>query len=270
MTIPFKAIAVDMDGTFLDSNKNYDHTKFQKILGEIKQRKLHFIVSSGRPLARLKLDFKDFLDQIDIVAENGAVLFRDGHIFSTRFFTDKTVKKLIKFIQENYPQMEIMASGVDYSYLLVSSSSNFKQQMNYYYPNQVELKSFNQMPTNARITKLTLWSDQSTSTLAKEFNRDFSERIHVTTSGFKFTDVLPYGVNKADGLKYFLRYFDLSGDDLIAFGDGMNDAEMMKLAKFSYAMANADKDLKQITKYEAPSNDENGVFKVLENYLKQD
>lgn len=54
---------------------------------------------------------------------------------------------------------------------------------------------------------------------------------------------------------------------MIAFGDGENDIEMLKACGYSYAMANANKKTKAVAKYEAPTNDENGVLKVLAKYL---
>lgn len=78
---------------------------------------------------------------------------------------------------------------------------------------------------------------------------------------------MPAGVNKGQGIKYFLRYFDVKPDELIAFGDGMNDKEMIELAGYSYAMKNGDERLKKIAKYEAPSNNDMGVLQVLEHYL---
>ncbi|WP_288627190.1 HAD hydrolase family protein, partial [uncultured Lactobacillus sp.] len=49
MTLPFKAVAVDMDGTFLDDRKQFNHKEFDQILTEFEQRGVHFIVASGRP-----------------------------------------------------------------------------------------------------------------------------------------------------------------------------------------------------------------------------
>ena len=47
----------------------------------------------------------------------------------------------------------------------------------------------------------------------------------------------------------------------------MNDQEMLELAGYSYAMANAEPALKKIAKYIAPSNNNDGVLQVLEKYL---
>ena len=165
--------------------------------------------------------------------------------------------------------MDIAVSGVDQSYYLESASAPFKTKMNYYYLNKTELNNFEEIPIDVRATKITLWSERAKSPteLENDFNNSLEERIHVTTSGFNFTDVLPYGVDKADAIKYFLRIFNLDHHQLMAFGDSMNDAKMLKLAELSYAMANADEEVKKMAKYQAPSNDESGVLKTLEEYF---
>ena len=49
----------------------------------------------------------------------------------------------------------------------------------------------------------------------------------------------------------------------MAFGDFMNDYDMMKECAESYAMENAHPELKRICKHIAPSNDDNGVMRVI-------
>lgn len=268
--IPFKAVAVDMDGTFMNDDLTYDHLRFKKVLSKLRKNNIHFIVASGRPLARLKRDFADFLDNIDLVAENGAILVKDNNIISSHYFTQKTGMELINFIQRNYPQAHISVSGKNAAYYLKSYPTDFKRLMNFYYPNMIPVNSFNEIPSSDRVIKLTL---NISAGLAKEienrFNSKHTERIHCTTSGFDDIDVIAYGVNKAKGLKYFLRFFKLEPTDLIAFGDGLNDKEMLELAGLSYAVANADPEILALAKHKAQSNNESGVLQVLENYLNQ-
>ena len=64
-------------------------------------------------------------------------------------------------------------------------------------------------------------------------------------------------------MKYLLERWGLSPDNLMAFGDGGNDIEMLKLAKYSYAMDNASPDAKEAAKYLAKSNNEDGVLDAI-------
>lgn len=54
----------------------------------------------------------------------------------------------------------------------------------------------------------------------------------------------------------------------MAFGDYHNDLEMIKVCKESYAMENAHDDIKAAAKYIAPSNNDEGVMKVLLERIK--
>ena len=76
------------------------------------------------------------------------------------------------------------------------------------------------------------------------------------------------GVNKAQGLDLMLKRWNLGHDDLIAFGDGGNDIEMLTHAKYGYAMENGDPKVKAIADYIAPANNEAGVLQVLKGYLE--
>ncbi len=267
-TIPFKAVAVDMDGTFENDDKQFDHERFEQVLTKLREHHVHFIVSSGRPLSRLRQDFYDFLDRIDIVADNGSILTQDNKIIARHVFTYKTGIKLINFIQVNYPEIKIAASGLERSYINKKAPTQFKSLMHFFYPDAVEMANLLEIPTSDSLTKLTLsCSAELAIEIEKKFNASNAERIHCTSSGFNNIDVMPNGINKGQGIKYFLRYFNVKPEELIAFGDGMNDQEMIELAGYSYAMKNADERMKKIAKYEAPSNNDMGVLQVLESYL---
>ena len=89
--LPFKAVAVDVDGTFENDNKEYNHEMFGEILYRLHKHGAHFIIASGRPAGRLNDDFGDFIDSVDFVADNGAVLVRDGKIIRTTCFSKKCI-----------------------------------------------------------------------------------------------------------------------------------------------------------------------------------
>lgn len=60
-----------------------------------------------------------------------------------------------------------------------------------------------------------------------------------------------------------------SQDEMIAFGDGHNDASMVKYAGTGVAMANAVQDLKDISQYITLSNDEDGIAEALYKYIPE-
>lgn len=265
--IPFKAVAVDMDGTFVNSENTYDHKRFRKVLTQLRKHGVHFIVASGRPFHRLKEDFGEFLDKINLICDNGCILVRDNKIIRTITFSNKASIDLLKYIQSNYPQASTIACGLKQSYIFDNASPEFRRFMKFYYPNAIYIKRINDIPKEEVFDKITIWDPADATLIEESYNKQFNERIHATSSGFNCTDIIPECVNKASSLKYFLDYFKISPAELIAFGDGMNDLEMLKLAGYSYVMENGEDELKRIAKYEAPNNNDSGVLQILENYL---
>lgn len=78
-----------------------------------------------------------------------------------------------------------------------------------------------------------------------------------------FLEVVPPHINKAEGLKVLLHHLSVSANQLIAFGDNYNDIPMIRLAGLGVAMGNAPQEVKDAANLVAPTNDEDGVARVL-------
>jgi len=82
-----------------------------------------------------------------------------------------------------------------------------------------------------------------------------------------FLEVLPPGANKVNGLQWLCRFFDLSAHQLIAFGDHLNDLEMIQWAGLGVAMGNASPRVKAVADIITDDNDNDGIAMVLEKLL---
>ncbi|MBE8208092.1 HAD hydrolase family protein, partial [Leptospira borgpetersenii serovar Ballum] len=71
-------IAVDMDGTFLNDNKQYDKERFTTQYAALKQQGIKFVVASGNQYYQLISFFPEIKDEIAFVAENGALVYDHG------------------------------------------------------------------------------------------------------------------------------------------------------------------------------------------------
>lgn len=64
------------------------------------------------------------------------------------------------------------------------------------------------------------------------------------TSGFGFIVLIIAGLHKVNGISRLLKRWDLSPQNMVAIGDSGNDAEMLKMARYSFAMDNAAENIK--------------------------
>ncbi|MNB71139.1 putative bifunctional phosphatase/peptidyl-prolyl cis-trans isomerase [compost metagenome] len=78
-------------------------------------------------------------------------------------------------------------------------------------------------------------------------------------------DVLPPGSSKAMGIQALLDNLGLSREEAIAFGDGLNDKEMLELAGLGIAMGNSHEELLPYADYVTSSVDDGGIYKGLQH-----
>ncbi len=81
-------------------------------------------------------------------------------------------------------------------------------------------------------------------------------------------EILPKGTSKANAIKQVAEFYQC--DRIVAFGDGMNDIEMFKMADEAYALENAVPELKAIATAVIGSNDDDSVAKWLNDHYHND
>ena len=80
-------------------------------------------------------------------------------------------------------------------------------------------------------------------------------------------EVFKSDTNKATAIEKLAKYFNIEQKDIIAFGDGDNDIEMLKYAGVGVAMDNAIDKLKAVANTTTKSNKESGVAHYIHEYI---
>ncbi|MFC3932523.1 Cof-type HAD-IIB family hydrolase [Streptococcus dentapri] len=263
-----KMIATDMDGTFLRDDKTYDYERFVKLLEELERRDIKFVIASGNQYRQLRLNFPEFDSRLTYVAENGSHIVDKSETIIEQFIERQTALDLIDYIQQSYPQALITLAGKVSSYMLKSADPEKVAILRQYLPKLTFLDSYSLLPAD-HIFKITLLvKEEQTQEVMDKIAEIFAQdQLTGTSSGFGCIDVITTGMHKGWGLSYLLDYWKLTPENLMAFGDGGNDIEMLKLASASYVMDNAPAPIKNYGQ-PAPSNNEDGVLEVIENYLQ--
>jgi len=73
------------------------------------------------------------------------------------------------------------------------------------------------------------------------------------------------GISKRTAVEYFQCYYQVSREQLVAFGDHFVDLEMLQYAGLGVAMGNAPDEVKQAVDRTATSNDEEGIYITLQH-----
>ena len=73
-------------------------------------------------------------------------------------------------------------------------------------------------------------------------------------------DVIPSSYNKAIGIEALIKHLGIKQEEVIAIGDGHNDAEMIAYAGLGVAMGNAIDKCKKVADYITTDIDDNGIY----------
>ena len=79
-------------------------------------------------------------------------------------------------------------------------------------------------------------------------------------------DIIPKNGGKVAGIRRFMLQHGIAQSEIMAFGDGENDIQMLKFAGVGIAMGNADDEVKAAADYVTDSVDENGIEKALRHF----
>ena len=257
-----RLIATDMDGTLLDSQKRLPEG-FLDAIQALYARGVLFAVASGRQYAALRRDFESLVPYIYFICENGAlVMYRDEQVLIDPMNTEDLFDTVTacRALDGVYPvicraQMGLIESSADPDFILDTRR---------YYPSSQIVDDQRAHCTYKDVCKVAFYDkgDAQTHELPVLMEK-LGERLSVILSGEHWVDVMKKGVNKGTAMRRLQAMLGIAGEECMAFGDYLNDYELLESVGESYAMANSHPALLKLAKYTAPSNDENGVMRVI-------
>ncbi|WP_027109037.1 Cof-type HAD-IIB family hydrolase [Lacticigenium naphthae] len=263
MTI--KLIAVDMDGTFLNDDMNYNKSKFMELYKKMKKKNIAFVVASGNQYHQLKSFFSPIQNEISYVAENGAyVLHQNEELFSVDI-NSQWVTEIIDVLTE-LEDISFLLCGKDSAYVLDSEKKEFIEDMTKYYHRLKKIQNFEKIEDQILKFALACPPNQS-DYYVEQLSEKFKGMIKPVSSGQGFIDLIDPQFNKATGINILQKKMNISADELLVFGDSGNDLEMLEMTTNSYAMKNASDKAKNAAKHLTLSNNNEGVLKVIELFV---
>lgn len=260
-----RLIASDLDGTLLPPNKQLPEETFG-LIEKLYAKGVVFAPASGRQLPNLKLLFAPVLDKIAIIAENGGLCWYRGEIIDCNPTPAESVRYALGVIAEEdglYP----LLSCTDCAYY-ISDHTGFAEVVHRSYSSAKKAENFDELIERETVLKISVWDERPP--CAMHGGRILPPKIkglRTMVSGYDWLDVSAASANKGEALKALMRRLRLSSDECMAFGDHMNDLEMLLACGQAYVTANAFAGLKEKIPREVPSNAEFGVIQKMKELL---
>ena len=258
-----KLIASDMDGTLLTTQKRLPKD-FTQVVRALKEKGVSFCIASGRQYASLRRDLVDLVDDLIFIAENGALIMEhDKELFIEAL--DACDLPAIVRAAEGLDQVYPVVCRSDCALVDKSASEAFVTEMRMYYMQTYVVDDLAAACADFHdVCKVAFYDagDAATHLLPVLLER-LGAHHAVILSGANWVDVMKPGVNKGRAMRMLQEIKGVSPDECMAFGDYLNDLEMLENVTESYAMENALEEIKRVSKHIAPPNDEDGVMRVV-------
>ncbi|PGL71044.1 Cof-type HAD-IIB family hydrolase [Bacillus sp. AFS055030] len=281
-----KLIALDLDGTTLNTNKFIS----EETLNSIKKAQAagHIVmILSGRSPNSVKDELSKYDLNCPIGGHNGTALYVNG--------------ELIELNSLGGPQIQAIALEVEKEILPYNISTN----KGIFAPSNWEQR-FEQVVSSGRVPKEYFENRhfKMFTTSPKVYGHSFFNKVHEIIDNEHFTiqkfliltldpkqmvrleqklrlidetyvtssspfnlEVTHLNGNKGYGLKAMASYFNIPLENTVAIGDEKNDLPMLNIAGLSIAMGNAEEEVKLSSDVVTLSNDENGVAYAFEKYI---
>ena len=267
-----KLIAIDMDGTLLNSKKELlEETKQYFKNFHNKNTETLLVLCTGRPESGIRPYLKDlgYLEENHyIISQNGANIYESqtGKRVMDAFVDSGAIQKWIELGKRH--GISVMGAGVDYYY-------SFDEDPTEWMEFDVKLVSgkLKRIPTkeslNTDFYKILLMGDEEQ---LNEFEtyipEEWRDEFYVVRSQKYLVEVLTKGVNKAFGLEKLVQKLNIEPSEIAAIGDAANDVEMLEYAGLAIAMGNASEEVKAIADIVTDTNENNGVIKAIDKLIQ--
>ena len=258
-----KLIATDMDGTLLDSEKRMP-ADILPVVRALKERGVSFVIASGRQYAALKRDLGELSDEVIFLAENGALIMeRDEQLFIDPMDA-ADIPEIIR-LTRGLPGIHPVICRAGSAIVEESAPAEFIRNVMFYYDSSSVVPDLLAASENLHdVCKVAFYDEgDAENNEYPILQKLMPDHLSVTLSGYSWVDVMKPGVDKGCAMRNLQRLRGVTADECMAFGDYLNDKEMLKAVTESYAMENALDEIKAISKHIAPSNDDNGVIRVI-------
>lgn len=287
----YKLVAIDLDGTLLNSYGEVSYKTRQSIKELIKSG-IEVVLTSGRAQNFVKNLALDLGSNNFLISSNGAIIYdikNNKNLYTNTIQIDKALK-IIKFCEDNsifcsiLLDNTIIASSLNFNALCYYSENSQKSEDKktnisiteniYEYLSKLNKEIFkicvcdnDEIIFSSIIKKLKMIGDINVldvGHLSKKIIKYGTQYIPIS---YFYTEITNKNVNKWSSIEYLISNLGINKEQVVAIGDNVNDELMLKNAGLGIIMGNAAPYIKKFADVEVSDNDSDGVAEAIYKYI---
>lgn len=266
----YKLIAIDIDGTLLNDNKEITK-EVNEAIQAAKARGVKVVICTGRPIGGVR----PLIEELKLQDEDEYVITYNGALVQNTHTNEVVAEESLTFkdLKVLYDLSVELNSPMHYFDTKTVYTPN--KEINYYtlyeaYINKIPLqyKPIDEVSEDMPIPKLMFIDEpERLNDVIAAIPESFKEQYAMVKSAPFFLEILHPSVSKGNAVKQLAEKLGIKREEVICMGDGENDLSMIEYAGCGVAMANAEPSVKELAKFHTLSNNENGVAYAIEKLI---
>lgn len=264
-----KLIAVDLDGTLLDSDHRMS-ARTEKAIKAAIEKGVQVVIATGKTINAAKFVVEQLKLKTPGVYDQGTTLYRaDGTLLSETTLDKAVVRQILTFAEDRGFRMALYSRD---RILVREDDQRIKElTVNYHEPPAEHVGALQNVVDKLPINKLLAvrYGDgRGITALRWQLSMQLQNRVRLLQAGIAdMLEILPPNGSKGAGVKQLIKEMGIPASAVMAIGDAENDIEMLQLAGISVAMGNASDHVKSAAKHVVASNDDDGVAEAIERFV---
>ena len=269
-----KLIALDLDGTTLNNEGKLSEGN-RKALQKAADQGVNIVVATGRPFCALPEEILDFEPVRYVLTSNGARItdLHEGKAFYENCIAPHAVEAAVEMLEPLDYILETFVDGVAYIegwyYRQVDETRESFRGVEYILKTRKPMDDFYgfMLENKDKLENINVNFTDLSEKPAMKIKLETLPDVTITSSFDHNLEIGGATTSKAEALRQMGRLLDIKTDEMMAVGDSPNDIAMLSVAGIPVAVGNAKPEVKQIAKYVAPSNHEDGVADAVYKFV---
>ena len=258
-----RAVVFDLDGTLLDEAREISEFNRQ-VISKLRSRGVDIFLASGRTYLSMLPYYRSLGLDTPLISYNGAkIVYPDGEVVESGL-APKMVDHLIQLSRSLQVHLNLYHDEVWYTEYPQSAEAFKYAETSGLAP---VVPNFDLIMKSGITKALFIAPPERLHDVKLAVAQRLGDMVSVTSSMRSFLEILKRGVNKGQALREVLSRYGIALADVIAFGDGLNDLEMLQSVGLGVAMDNAYEELKSVADDIAPHHNQGGVGVYLQRLL---
>ncbi len=261
-----KAICSDIDGTLLNSERSLS-ANLIAVVSSISPEIPFFLASARMPAAMRHLLQDLNRPKEPLIAYNGAlVLDSEGKELESITIPITLVQEIVHTALPEGLHLSLFYGENWYTsvedHWATREIQNTKVRPTWKSPLEV-LENWSATHNGAHKV-MCMGDPEKTALLYQTLIQRFGEQLHLYRSKDTYLEIAPKPISKATGLKKILEHgYAIGLDEVVAFGDGYNDIDLLQQVGWGVAVANAFPEVKAVANEVTKHHKEDGVASTL-------